>query len=530
MPDSDPPHWVRAAPLERVRTAGRTVAKIDSRQIALFAIGDRVYACNNRCPHEGYPLVEGQIADGVPCRLTCHYHNWSFDLANGDNLYGGDRLRIYPTRIDDGAVWVDVRDPPRGARIAATLASLREAFDDHDYARLARELARLARLGADPLDAVRAAIGWSHDRLEDGTTHAFAAAAGWLRLHAEAQDDEMRLICLQECLGHMAWDALRQPAFPYATDVRAYDEAQFRAAIEARDEPRAIALLRGALAKGRGIAELERTLTQAALAHYADFGHSLIYLVHTRALIERLGRAVEAPLLLALVRSYVRATREDLLPDFRGYADALAAWPAARGQATDTAAPSSPVTVKQAVQQTLADAGRLEPAALYRRLLFANAHNLQHFDTAFEQLALDKPGEDVGWLDVTHGLTFANAVRVQCERFSAFWPQGLLQMALFAGRNARYTAEEPSAAPVNADAFDKEALDRVLDHGIGLYIHSAHKLKTWLAARDEIAAGAPPDIAAALRAGVGRYLHANVKQKHTLRAARLALAFVAREQ
>ena len=47
--------------------------------------------------------------------------------------------------------------------------------------------------------------------------------------------------------------------------------------------------------------------------------------MHVRRLIERLGTDVEKPLLLAWLRSLVLATREDLLPDFRHYADALAA-------------------------------------------------------------------------------------------------------------------------------------------------------------------------------------------------------------
>jgi hypothetical protein len=360
-------------------------------------------------------------------------------------------------------------------------------------------------------------------------------AAGWLRLHATSTDAETRLICLQECIGHMAWDSLRQPAFPYPAAQRDADAAVLLAAIEAQDEELAIGALRGALDSGLGIAQLEPVLAGAALAHYADFGHSLIYLQHTRSLIERLGPSVQAPLLLALVRSLVRATREDLLPEFRGYAPALAAWPATQG-AGESTADRAPVpagtTVRKVLEHTLAQAARASPAALHRWLLHANALNLLAFDTRFERRALDQPGEDVGWLDLTHGITFAHAVRTQCERIAALWPQGLLQMALFAGRNGGYVDQRVLAADiedVETDRFDALARDHVLDHGHGLYIHSAHRLKTWLAAGDEIEAGVPAPVATALRAGVLRYLRAPIKQKHTRRAARVALAFVARE-
>ena len=86
--------WVSAMPLERLRRDGKSVVKLARRQIALFAAGDAVFACNNRCPHEGYPLREGTV--NGDCVLTCNWHGWKFDLKTGDNLFQGDRLRLYP--------------------------------------------------------------------------------------------------------------------------------------------------------------------------------------------------------------------------------------------------------------------------------------------------------------------------------------------------------------------------------------------------------------------------------------------------
>ena len=85
-------------------------------------------------------------------------------------------------------------------------------------------------------------------------------------------------------------------------------------------------MVRGALRDGLTWAALERPLAQAALAHYADFGHSAIYVLKTGQLLEALGPEVAEPLLLALVRSLVYAFREELIPEFKGYGPALAAW------------------------------------------------------------------------------------------------------------------------------------------------------------------------------------------------------------
>ena len=129
--------WTSALSLDRLLRDRQVVAKLGAKQVALFAAGDSIYACSNRCPHEGYPLREGTLDGG--CVLTCNWHGWRFDLRTGDNLLQGDRLRIYPTKVVDGVVWVDLSDPPPAERQAGVLANLRNAFAEHEYDRMARD-------------------------------------------------------------------------------------------------------------------------------------------------------------------------------------------------------------------------------------------------------------------------------------------------------------------------------------------------------------------------------------------------------
>ncbi|MGH6962662.1 MAG: Rieske (2Fe-2S) protein, partial [Dongiaceae bacterium] len=465
--------WASAISLDRLRRDGRAVARIGSKQIALFDTGAGIYACNNRCPHEGYPLREGKLDQA--CLLTCNWHNWKFDLRTGANLYGGDRLRIYPTRIVDDTVWVDVSDPSAAERTSTALTNLHGAFDDHEYDRMARELARLRKAGSDPAEAVAAAIGWSHERLEFGTTHAYAASAGWLQLHDRLDDDEARLICLLEAIGHMAWDTLREPAYPYRGEAAPWDASAFRAAIEAQDEDGAVARVRGALAEGRHFADLEQAFTAAALSHYADFGHSLIYVVHTRRLIARLGAAVELPLLLALVRSLVYATREEFIPEFRRYAAALEAWPRHRRKPTGDL-PRTGALLDRSINDTLAtvveQAAHTPVEALYGALLGAGAFNLLRFDARFQAQTDGTIAQNVGWLDFTHAITFANAVRLQCGKFPELWPPALLQMACFVGRNTGFVDRTIDVDAWRVDdrtAFDAGCIAQILDHGEDQY-------------------------------------------------------------
>src|SRR5438105_8520699 len=564
--------WTRAADLDRVQPSRPIAVKLRGKHIALFLYQGEVLACNNRCPHEGYPLVEGAL--DADCVLTCHWHNWKFDLRTGATIYGGDSLRVYPVKVEDGAVWLDTRDPPAAQRIERALEHLELAMAEYDTARIARELARLGKAGAEPELALVRVIQGTHARLRDGMTHAYAAAEAWLRLRDSLAGETLRLACAVEALVYIAFDTLRERTHPFTAESAAWNAGDFAAAIESQDEDRAAALLNGALAQGLHFADLEPALAAAALAHYNDFGHTLIYLMHVGRLIERLGSEVqqvqelERPLLLAWLRSLILATREDLLPDFRHYADALAAWPvgarpgsvnenassganasakpnaqpgvqpsAQPGAQQDTPSPSAfeGQSVRRVLDATVA-AARNAPLDVYFALMEASARHLLRFDERHALRTDNSIADNVGWLDFTHALTFGHALRQQCLRQPHLWPRGLLQLALFVGRNSGYLDANTAAqtaiqewAVTDEAAFHERAIATIVDHGIGLPIFPAHWLKTWSAVRDEVAAGLPAGARSAMLAAVNRLLAVRFKQRHALRTAHQAPGFAGKE-
>ena len=454
--------WKKLVSLAELDSRPVRMRRVAGKQIAVFKTADGVRACDNRCPHEGYPLSEGSLSPD--CILTCNWHNWKFDLDSGDNLYGGDRLRIYPTEIRGDEVWVDVAEPPYEERYRAIVGSLRDAFDDYSYDRIAREIARLEKLGADPLDALRLAIDWSWQRMEFGWTHAYAGMADWLVLYDEHADDaELRLVCLVEAVAHAAYDVLRERDYPFGDEIGDFDADRFVADIEAENESAAAAAIRGGIRSGLGFADFEEALTRAALEHYNDFGHSLIYVTKAGALIERLGGEVTEPLLLSLVRGLVYTSREDLIPEFRGYAPQLERW--GRGDSVPEAGLWRHTGIDKSLQAAV-DCSGCEPGRIYRALLLANAINLLGFDISQQDKIHVPVSGNVGWLDFTHGLTFASAVRRQCSRFPRLWPSGLLQMACFNGRNAAFTLDEidlDAALPADPRAELEALIMRVLD-------------------------------------------------------------------
>ena len=72
--------FVRACSLDELKDKGRLVVHGRHPPILLVYDQGQVFALDNRCPHMGFPLERGSIADGI---LTCHWHHARFDLASG---------------------------------------------------------------------------------------------------------------------------------------------------------------------------------------------------------------------------------------------------------------------------------------------------------------------------------------------------------------------------------------------------------------------------------------------------------------
>ena len=76
-----------------VLAGDRAVVDADGRQILILRVAGELHAFDNACPHEGNPLVDGDVLGD---QLECAYHGWRFDLRTGACLYGDDAARRYP--------------------------------------------------------------------------------------------------------------------------------------------------------------------------------------------------------------------------------------------------------------------------------------------------------------------------------------------------------------------------------------------------------------------------------------------------
>lgn len=80
---------------------------VGNQAIVLAKHGDRIYACENRCPHQGQELAGGLLRRG---QLICRHHGARFDLATGASTgpHTECAIKIFPVRIVEGRVEVAV--------------------------------------------------------------------------------------------------------------------------------------------------------------------------------------------------------------------------------------------------------------------------------------------------------------------------------------------------------------------------------------------------------------------------------------
>jgi nitrite reductase/ring-hydroxylating ferredoxin subunit/DMSO/TMAO reductase YedYZ heme-binding membrane subunit len=96
--------FVDACALDDLRENAGRVTVVDGLRVALFRVGDRVFATSNACRHQGGPLGEGRVVDGC---ITCPWHGWQYRPQDGCSPPPFQEIvETYRVRIAGGRVLV----------------------------------------------------------------------------------------------------------------------------------------------------------------------------------------------------------------------------------------------------------------------------------------------------------------------------------------------------------------------------------------------------------------------------------------
>jgi nitrite reductase (NADH) small subunit len=99
--------WVRITQCENIPLREGRAVNVGGRDIAVFNLGDRFLAVENRCPHQGGPLADG-IVSGTS--VVCPLHAWKVDLESGTVARPANTascVRTLRTRVEEGIVLLE---------------------------------------------------------------------------------------------------------------------------------------------------------------------------------------------------------------------------------------------------------------------------------------------------------------------------------------------------------------------------------------------------------------------------------------
>jgi p-cumate 2,3-dioxygenase ferredoxin component len=79
----------------------------DDHSIAVYRVGGKFYATDDRCTHGDVSLTEEGSLSG--CEIQCSWHFGSFDIRNGAPIAMPCEipLKTYPVHIEDGVLYVE---------------------------------------------------------------------------------------------------------------------------------------------------------------------------------------------------------------------------------------------------------------------------------------------------------------------------------------------------------------------------------------------------------------------------------------
>ncbi len=100
--------WIRVTTTENIPPREGRAVTLGGRELAIFNMGDRFLAIENRCPHLGGPLSDGIVTG---CAVVCPLHAWKVRLDTGevDRPSGADAcVHAFKTRVEDGVVMVQL--------------------------------------------------------------------------------------------------------------------------------------------------------------------------------------------------------------------------------------------------------------------------------------------------------------------------------------------------------------------------------------------------------------------------------------
>jgi len=103
MPDEP---WIDLGPQDEFSVDEHRCVTAEDVPLVVMHVDGTFYALENRCPHAGRPLGDGERAG---LTLTCPYHGYTYHIKTGKNIDDPDYetpAKTFPIRVKAGIVQV----------------------------------------------------------------------------------------------------------------------------------------------------------------------------------------------------------------------------------------------------------------------------------------------------------------------------------------------------------------------------------------------------------------------------------------
>jgi apoptosis-inducing factor 3 len=143
--------WQKVGRMDALSDGDVIGVHVDGTTVALYRIGDAIYATDGMCTHAAGLLSEGWMVDGT---IECPLHQARFDIRTGKALCvpATADLRVYPVKIEGADVLIDL------ARVGMTPEQDAAAGCNH-AARQESPNGPVGRIDADPAQTVASMKG-----------------------------------------------------------------------------------------------------------------------------------------------------------------------------------------------------------------------------------------------------------------------------------------------------------------------------------------------------------------------------------
>ncbi len=432
MDDTDKP-LIRVATLDELKAKRTIVVQTGRCPLLVVWDGARVVALDNRCPHLGFPLHRGTIADGI---LTCHWHHARFDLASGGTFdLWADDVPTAEVQIRDGAVWVS--DATRYADGAMHWRNRLRAGMEHNIRLvIAKAILGLMADGVPPADVMRDAALFGV-RNRDGWGTGLTTLVALANLISNLPREETYL-ALYQGISRVAADCEGRPSHrerqPLAGEPRPLPilTGWLRHWTKGRERDGAERTLLTALAQGAGPADVAAMMLIAASDRlFADGGHALDFINKAFECLELIGWSHARAVLPLVIEQMVEARGGEELSSWRHPVDLIALCDTAFSRVTDRLARQAdagdswaghaslareilhedPEAVVASIESAI-EAGA-QAADLGRALANAAALRVARFGTS---------NEFSDWVTAHHVFTYCNALHQMLKRIGASHP------------------------------------------------------------------------------------------------------------